>query len=45
MTLNASKGQNKRMMFYLKAKRYAPEKQEENINIPEIKMEKIDEKE
>ena len=34
MILDAIKGQNKIMMFYLKSKRYAPEKQEALTNIP-----------
>ena len=33
MILYASKGQNKSMMFYLKAKRYAPEGKEAITNI------------
>ena len=45
MTLDASKGQNKNMMFYLKAKRYAPEVQEPLTNIPENKIETNDKKE
>ena len=37
MILDASKGQNKSMMFYLKAKRYSPEGQEALTNLPEKK--------
>ena len=33
MTLDASKGQNKSMMIYLKAKRYSPEGQEALTNM------------
>ena len=43
MTLDARKGQNKSMMFYLKANRYDPEGQEELNNILENKMESTDE--
>ena len=45
MTLDASKGQNNSMMFYLKAKRYVPEGQEALTNIPENIMETSDKKE
>ena len=45
MILDASKVQNKSMMFYLKAKRYAPEVQEALTNVPEQKKETIDKKE
>ena len=41
MALDASKGQNKSMMFYLKAKRYAQEGQEALTNLPEKKMKKV----
>ena len=37
MISDASKVQNKIMMFYLKAKRYAPEQQEALNNLPEDK--------
>ena len=45
MTLNTRKGQNRSMMFYLKAKRCAPEGQEALINLPEKKIETSDENE
>ena len=45
MTLDARKGQNKSMMFYLKAKRYAPEVQDALINISEHKKDTSDKKE
>ena len=35
MILDARNGKKESMMFYLKAKRYSPEGQEANINIPE----------
>ena len=44
MNLDASKGQNKSIMFYLKAKRYAPEGKEALKNMPEKNMETSDEK-
>ena len=45
INLDASKGQNKSMMFYLKAKRYAPEVQDALINISEHKKDTSDKKE
>ena len=45
MILDARKGKNKSMMFYLKTKRYAPEVQEALTNVPEQKKETIDKKE
>ena len=39
MNLDARKGQKRSMMFYLKAKRYAPEVQEALTNLPEKKIE------
>ena len=45
INLDAGKGQKKSMMFYLKAKRYAQEGQEEHTNLTEKKMETSDEKE
>ena len=44
MTLDASKGQNKSMVFYLKAKIYSPEVQEALTNLSENKKDTIDEK-
>ena len=44
VVLDARKGQNKSMVFYLKAKRYAPEGQEALINLPEEKNDGNDEK-
>ena len=44
MKLDAAKDQNNSMMFYLKAKRYAPKGQEALTNIPEKKIETSDEK-
>ena len=44
MILDASKGQNKSMMLYLKAKKYVPEGKEALINMPEQKKETRDEK-
>ena len=38
MDLGSRKGQNKSMMFYLKAKRYASEVQEALTNLPEKKI-------
>ena len=38
ITLDSRKIQNKIMMFYLKAKRYAPEGQDEITNTPEKKI-------
>ena len=38
MNLDARRYQNKSMVFYLKAKRYAPEVKEALTNIPEKKM-------
>ena len=40
--LDARKGQNGSTMFYLKAKRYAPELQEAFTNLPEKKIETSD---
>ena len=48
MILDAKKGKNASMMFYLKAKRYAPEgskNKEENSNLPEEKKYGNDKKE
>ena len=45
MTLDAKKGQNRIMMFDLKAKRYAPEGQQDFTNILENKIETSDDKE
>ena len=42
--LDASKGKNKSMMFYLKAKRYAPEGQESLTNLQEEKNDGNDKK-
>ena len=44
MTLEASKIQNKGMVFKLKAKIYAPDRQEALTNLPENKIETSDEK-
>ena len=44
MTLDAIKGQKKSMMFYLKAKRYAPKVQEALTNLKEKKIETRDKK-
>ena len=44
MSLNARKGQNKSMMFYLKSKRYSPEGQWAINTIPEQKKDTSDEK-
>ena len=44
MNLNTRKGQNKSMIFYLKAKIYSPEGQEALTNLPENKTETSDEK-
>ena len=38
MTLEVGKGQHKSMMFYLKAKIYAPEGQDALTNLPENKI-------
>ena len=35
MILDARKGKNESMMFYFKVKRYAPEGQYANTNLPE----------
>ena len=40
MVLDASKGKNKNMMFYLKGKQYAPEGKVAHTNIPEDKKRK-----
>ena len=45
MILNARKGVNYIMMFYLKAKQYAPEGQVAHTNIPEEKKDDNYEKE
>ena len=45
MILEAIKGQNKSMMFYLKAKKYAPEGKEALTNLPDKKKDSSDEKE
>ena len=45
MILEAIKGQNKSMMFYLKAKKYAPEGKEALTNLPDKKQDSSDEKE
>ena len=45
MTLDARKGQNKSIIFYLKAKRYAPEGQEALANLTEQKKDISDKKE
>ena len=39
MTLDTRKGQNKSILFYLKAKRYATEGQDVLNNMPENKLE------
>ena len=44
MNLDASKGQNTIMIFYLKEMRYAPEGQEALTNMPENKIETSNEK-
>ena len=44
MTLDASKGQNKSMMFYLKSNRYSPERQEALTNLQEKKKDTSDKK-
>ena len=45
MILDAREGENESMMFYLKAKRYAPGGQEAHTNLPEGKKDVTDEKE
>ena len=45
MILDARKGQNKIMMYYLKAKRYATEGKYALTNLPEQKNHSSDEKE
>ena len=44
MTLDARKGQNMSIMFYLKSKRYAPKVQEALTNLKEKKIETRDKK-